>query len=56
MLVNGIIWLIAAVAAVYNAATNEQNGIWLLIAVVFAVIGIRQIVKYFKNKDQSEEA
>ena len=55
MLITGIIWLVAAFFAVYNAAVKDLGGIWWLIAVIFAANGIRWIVKYIKQKKQTEE-
>ena len=54
-LITAIIWLIAAAAALYNAVSKHENGIWVLIAVVFAANGIRLIANYIKEKKQSEE-
>ncbi|MBO5128980.1 MAG: hypothetical protein J6B95_01355 [Oscillospiraceae bacterium] len=55
MLINGLIWLIAAAFACFNAATRSPNGSWILIAVVFAFVGIRQIVKYIKGRKEEQD-
>ena len=55
MLINGIIWLVAAMFAMYNAMVKDGAGNWVLIAVVFAAVGIRQIVKHFKDQKKERE-
>ena len=55
MLINGIIWLVAAVVALVRSANADNANQWLLIAAVFAVIGMRWIVKHFKDRKKAKE-
>ncbi|MBP3674488.1 MAG: hypothetical protein J6J18_11740 [Oscillospiraceae bacterium] len=54
-LINILIWFAAAALALFNAFNLQMNGVWVLIAVVFAINGVIRIIKYVKGRKKPEE-
>ena len=55
MLINGIVWLIAAAFALCKGIAEGNAQQWLVIAVAFAAIGLRRILKHFKDQKKAKE-
>ena len=54
MLFNAVIWLLAGVFDFCYAATVQENGASVLMAILFTIVGVIWLIRYIRQKREDK--